>query len=95
MTPMYRVWSEDDYADAGTFACAYEVHATPGPGRGWWEVARDAENAAEIWANEQWSNHDHPKEMDCVVSAPDGTVTRWKVEAEHTVVFNASPKEED
>lgn len=94
MSPMYLVWDADAYGDGQDAGDAQEIHATPGPGRGWWEIASDAENAAEMWANNHWSNNDHPDEMDCVVRSPDGVVTRWRVAVEHTVVFNASPKED-
>ena len=84
----YVVWDVEEEQDTGR-----EIPAKGTPKLQWWEVARDAEHAAEMWAEQRWSDYDSPETMSCFVRSPDGTVTRWKVEAEPTVNFNASQEE--
>lgn len=92
---VFLVWDADSYDDGDTAdADAHEVPAKPDPAHKWpQQWAADEEDAAEIWADNFWSERDNPDTMSCVVRSPDGTVTRWKVVAEQTVVFSAAKEE--
>ena len=84
----YTVWDVDEEEDSGR-----DVPAKGAVKFQWWEVASDPEHAAEMWAEQRWSDYDYPDEMECFVRAPDGSVTRYKVAVEPTVNFNACQSE--
>lgn len=51
--------------------------------------AIDAEDAAQMWADDAWPHYDHPDEMACLVTSPGGTPTRYIVTVEHVPSFYA------
>ncbi|HEX4334648.1 MAG TPA: hypothetical protein VH062_01975 [Polyangiaceae bacterium] len=57
--------------------------------------AYDAECAAEKYIESRWSDFDHPETSSVDVRDAQGTVTRWTVTTEPTVVFHASRKKLD
>lgn len=59
----------------------------PDSGAGW---AMDAEDAAEMWAKEQWPHLEWPDEIECFVTLP-GTTTpmRYTVTVEQVPSFSA------
>ncbi len=57
--------------------------------------ALDAEDAAELWADEQWAHNDHPDEMVCLVTLPGTTEPkRYVVTVEHVPSFSARKEAE-
>jgi hypothetical protein len=53
--------------------------------------ARDAEEAAEKFADRYWSDEDNPDELSVLVRGVNGVVQRFNVRAEQCVVFHATP----
>jgi hypothetical protein len=70
------------YADDIFLPTPFRVFATCVPGQEW---AMDEEDAACMWAEKRWSNHDYPDEMEATVTHSDGR--KWLV----TVTVEAIP----
>lgn len=59
-----------------------------------WAV--DVTDAAEMWADERWSDLDNPEDMEALVTSPDGVIHKVRVSVVHTVDFcgREHPKED-
>lgn len=72
-TPYYDVMGAE-YADEAFLPLPFRVYAKCVPGEPW---AMDEEDAACMWAEERWSDYDHPDEMEAIVMHSDGR--KWRV----------------
>lgn len=55
--------------------------------------AMDVDDAANMWAEDVYSDLDFPDEMECIVTNPDGERFKVTVYAEQTVTFRTSATE--
>ena len=55
-----------------------------------WEWAYGIEEAARLWAEKVWANHDYSDEMTAIVTEPNGTKHRVLVTVEARPHFHAS-----
>ena len=56
--------------------------------------AHDAEYAAEKDAEDNWSGDDYPENRDVNVRDAAGALTRWRVSAQPSVHFSATPRKD-
>lgn len=74
MTEPYYEVIDAEYGDEAFLPPTWRIPAQPN-GRDEW--AMDEEEAACLWAEERWSDYDHPEEMEAIVTHSDGR--KWKV----------------
>lgn len=87
---VYKVWLAGDQNEESS---GWEILAFPpkkGGERHPW--AMDAGDAAREWAKAKWADQDHSDHMECVVRAPDGTVSFWEITVETEPVFTPYQK---
>lgn len=90
--PCYAV-VDADYADDAFPPMPFRVlarYCTAAPAEPW---ARDEEEAACVWAEHVWTDHDYPDELTAIVTAPDGRRYRVEVRVEAVPSFTGRSTE--
>lgn len=86
MRDHYLVWPEDEYSGPD------EDGELDVDRRNIVKSASSSGEAAERYLESTFSDHDYPSEMDVVVHAPDGSISRHTVTVETVPLFHARPK---
>lgn len=89
--PYYEV-IDAEYANDAYPPTPWRVFARPSTDGRW---ATDEEDAACMWAEERWSDYDHPDEMEALVTHSDGRKWRVTVSVEAVPSFHGRSNEEE